>query len=286
VQLMKTIAGCIAPTVGALLAVAAAGKAAQYETNGLLESFAIALELGMAAWLVSRVRPIWSAAFAAGLFGVFAIASLRLVANQVPNCGCFGVLKADPRQTLALDVTVFAALLLSTRIEAATVLRKPGFAGSITLFACMSVTLWVIAPFARTEGLSTATYIRNGVFALRDWNSELGKSLDLLSYASDEHKLRKGHWKILLLREGCRECKSVRSALNSKKAGLEGVFEPVFRRAVLEVPGRSTTVSRESVPPDILQSELSPALEYYFVTPMVVTIVDGVVVDVQVPSSS
>ena len=76
-------------------------------------SAAAAYELLLAAVLLWGwwPREAWVAAVAT--FLVFATVAAAKAGGGAADCGCFGVVKVDPRLTLGLDAAVVAALVLA-----------------------------------------------------------------------------------------------------------------------------------------------------------------------------
>jgi len=70
----------------------------------------IEIEAVLGVWLVSGIAPYALRPATIAYFCALAAASVVLVVNGEPSCGCFGRVTLDPRATLALDLLIIAVL--------------------------------------------------------------------------------------------------------------------------------------------------------------------------------
>jgi hypothetical protein len=136
-----------------------------------------------------RLRAWWLAVV---LFVVFAAVSGAKAISGAPDCGCFGRVTVSPWLTLAIDLSVLAALM--------------AFCGwRHTRY--VSLILVSLGIFALTTGAGDLWGRDDS--SLIDPNKWIGQRLPLLDQIDIGDLLLDGRWTVLFYRHGCPACRDL-----------------------------------------------------------------------------
>lgn len=251
---------------------------------GFFLRFTIAVELAAVAviWLLpSLARPV-----ALAMLAAFFVILVGDILTGASSCGCFGKVQVHPGVTLLVDGLLLAGILLGR--------RAPSLRWTHTLPAwrVVLVGLVVTALFAIAFGMprpaapgaasadgpetTAAPSLPEQGYYLPDYTSWLGRSwaeLELAGWvqgAPDD--LDRGEQMILLYRKDCEHCHELME--------LYFLGDLPMPTTVVAVPERDgfPTVGVQPMPcTGCRQAELPSGVDWFFQTPVLIRLADGVV---------
>ena len=260
----------------------------------------IPLELGLAIWLLSGLfrKAGWLLALIsfAGFIGVTLYKSLA----GFESCGCFGIVKVDPRITLwAMDVPIFLALAIFRPIGQ-KFLPPPW--PSVKHFFSIAIPTFIILPLIvvvlvfNKPPLETKTYevvkpenwvkpkpepviqppvieSPNEVNAPPIGTEPIKNEWEKLEQIDIADELRTGIWVVLFYHFNCPDCREAIPVYEEIYASLEG-NEDTIRFAFIEMPPYGNQDQRlVSEDTACLQGKLMK--KWFVTTPLVVMLFDS-----------
>ncbi len=245
--------------------------------------FSIAVELAAVAviWLLPALaRPV-----AAVMLGVFLAVLAGELAAGASSCGCFGSVQVHPGITLAIDGLLLAAVVLAGR-RTASLRVTP----TLPTWRVAATGLLVVAVFAAAFGLprpassaaSAEAAASDGAalpaqgYYLPDYGSWIGRpwhDLELAGWVIGAPAgLETGEQLILFYRKDCEHCHEL---MELYFVGPLAV--PVTAVAVPERDGFPNVGVQPMPCTECSTAELPPGIDWFFQTPVVVRLLDGVV---------
>ncbi len=260
---------------------------------GLVLHLAVAVELTVVGliWLVPRLaRPA-----ALALLGLFAPVLVGDLLVGASSCGCFGSVKIHPAVTLAMDGGLFlGVLILGARAESlrlrAELPTRHALAGIVWTIAAFTLAFGY--PFHHASGARMATAAAPGAatptagspdaankppsYYLPDYASWVGKpwrSLDFVRWIRGRVPIvADGVQYVILYRKDCEHCHHL---LQLHFSGA--LPAPTTVVAVPERDGFPTTGVKPMPCTECTQAELAPGCDWFFKTPVLIRLRDGVV---------
>jgi hypothetical protein len=232
----------------------------------------IALEYGLALFVLSGLywRRLWWVVLA--LFVGFASYSLYLAIGGVTSCGCFGPVTVSPWWTFLLDIAIVFGLLWevsgSPKVSGEELAHGPSasrlaIAGLVFVFSVVGF----IAALQPTHSQAESGLIAEvgGVIILEpgDW---VGHKLPIADYIDAD--LSHGRWTVLLHRHDCPQCQQELPKYEQ--------LSTVEQVALVEVPPFSKIVHNSGGA--AAYGRLSDEREWFVQTPVEIILEDGIVV--------
>jgi hypothetical protein len=203
------------------------------------------------------------------------------------SCGCFGAVKVSPWVTLVTDVTFLFGILVLGRREPRLALT-PNLPTSRVMVAGVWSLLIVVVAFglpvrapAEDDGSAVAESVNapalpaEGYYMpqYQDWIGRQFHALDLAAWTSNlPDDIDFGLQYVVFFRKDCEHCHELMELHFS--GSLE---QPVTAIAVPERDGFPTENLQPFVCPECRLSELPPGIDWFFQTPVLVRLADGVV---------
>jgi hypothetical protein len=282
---------CLSFVLGTVLLAAAALKGHQLITGyvpgkTLLTSWTfqlltIEVELALGIWLVSGFYKRYAARVALGYFVILAGASAYLVTAAAECCGCLGRLAISPWFTLVFDLAAISSLLLcplSKERSTDGFSSKPYLATSLIAGCCfLGLFLLVAAPDRYVASTLDGNRGQDGDLVVLDVENWQGKRLPVLDYLDIGPRLGAGRWMLILYHSDCPRCDDA----ITKEDGT--VRDGDLGLALVQVP-RSTGLAGEprlTLRKPFVLGSLSPSRRWVVVTPVVLTLENGIVTHVQ-----
>jgi len=251
--------------------------------------FLIASELIVAGVMV--LLPSLSRWIGVAMLTAFIPVLVGDIALGASSCGCFGAIKVSPWVTIVTDVTFLFGLLLFGRREPRLAL-SPNVPTSRVLVAGAWSLLGVVVAFgvpapgpAADAGSDVAsTAAGSGValalpadgYYLPQYHEWIGRSFRQLDVASWTRNLPDdidiGSQYVIFFRKDCEHCHELMEVFFS--GSLE---QPTTAIAVPERYGFPTENLQPFVCPDCRVAELPAGIDWFFQTPVLVRLTDGVV---------
>lgn len=268
----------------------------------------VQFELAAACWILLAPSPGWAWWAALLTFGLFAVAAATKWASGAADCGCFGRLPTRPWQSLLVDLTALAALLMvRPRIlpiatiagrETRAILPLPsgearveGRPRRLARLLPFTVAWLLVAPpltaalAAFRPGATSAPGPIAGAGNLMVLEPEKwpGQRWPLLDFVDRGGELSAGRWQVVLYHHECPKCQALLAQLAANPASFplpvgEGRGE-VHQLALVEAPPfgdlPNEVSSRISV-----RTKLASDREWYGPLPIQVWLVNGRVEEV------
>lgn len=228
--------------------------------------FHVPLELGLGIWMISGLfrKSAWLLSIFTFIF--FAIFTGYKVVNGYADCGCFGVVKIDPRITL-LAVDIPAVLLLAAFWPKGTkFFKKPNLKYFIFIAV---ITAAILIP-------STA-YLLASKPVEPEPVEQAGVLWDKLDHISQNEKLSAGMWIVLMFHHDCPDCREAIPKYQAIAPNFEGSIDFAF----IEIPpyGDLTELNIDENS-TVLVDRLDQSKDWIIQTPRTLLLVDGVVIKV------
>ena len=251
--------------------------------------FEIAAELIVAAVMV--FLPPLARWVGVAMLTAFVPVLIGDIALGASTCGCFGAVKVSPWVTLVTDVTFLLGLLILGRREPRLALT-PNLPTSWALVAGAWSLLSVVvafgvpapAPIAGAGSENPLATAGNGVMPAlptdgyympqyEEWIGQGFGELDVASWTSNlPDDIDIGHQYVIFFRKDCEHCHELMDIYFS--GSLES---PTTAIAVPERYGFPTENVQPFVCPDCRVAELPAGIDWFFQTPVLVRLMDGVV---------
>lgn len=227
--------------------------------------FHVPLEMGLGIWLCCGLFRKVGWLLGILTFTFFAFVTAYKVFNGYADCGCFGVVKIDPRITLfAVDIP-FVVLLLIFWPRGVKLLKpwpsgRHFFAVAIPTFAVLiAVTVFLLAvPAVKPEPLA-----------------EVGKIWDKLEHISASEQLSEGMWVVMMYHNDCPNCVEAIPDYEVLAAEYEGSINFAF----IEIPPygkpEDSIISDDS---QVLVGRMDDSKNWMIQTPRVILLVDSQVI--------
>lgn len=157
-----------------------------------------ALEILLAAWLLSGWAPSLGRGTATFGFAAFGGVALTAILRGDRSCGCFGDVRVPPSAMLAFDAAAVASLVLGFGA------RRPRARGGAALpSAALVVCGAAVGSIAGMTGVfSAASPLR-----VLDPPSWIGKPFPLSDFVSGAGDLSSGAWRVVFFRVDCSHCR-------------------------------------------------------------------------------
>ncbi len=267
--------------IGSVLIMTAVLKGVSYFTEpnwnadvSIRDPAIAAVELILAAWLLSGIAPRASWAFSLLLFSIFAGVALTRALTGQESCGCFGAIEVNPWWTAAFDCAVIALLLACRQDVWATPAsgdraRRGHFAlAALAVVVFTAYMTWSMRPYS-----AFADSLRgdSGSIARLNPHDWIGKEFPLAPFTDLGKQLENGLWRVALVRHDCPKCR----ALVQNFAHSEFTHE---RLAVIQIPPYGTIPAISSGP--IVQGRLASTREWLVKTPVEIVLESGRVISV------
>ena len=199
--------------------------------NPWLLACQIIVESALALWLLSGLFPLWSRRAAIAAFSLFTLVTAYKALAGAESCGCFGQFQVNPWITLALDLTILAALACKCldhplrwrhadteqrpalqqrlRVSVPSWLASPhwrlGFAMA-GLAMVVSLTLWRMPAMAALPAPGGITFASG--LAILEPEKWTGQPLPILDYLEgDKSDLASGAWSLIIYSNDCDHCR-------------------------------------------------------------------------------
>jgi hypothetical protein len=202
------------------------------------------------------------------------------------SCGCFGAVEVHPWYTLVFDVCAVVALLvfrpdLSRARPASRRKLRLGLVAALAVVGGVAA-LAAIASFEPARVSDTGEIVGGQDTAVvvepETWRA---RPFPLLKHIDVGERLRTGQWEVLLYRWDCESCHRVIEQKEPLAAMMGGPSE-AGGIALISIPPHAPP-GREMVGEDspFLVGKLSDAHDWFIGTPTVLSLADGVVMEVQ-----
>ena len=243
--------------------------------------FAVGVELAAVGliWLVPRLaRPV-----ALLMLAVFAAVLLGDLIVGAGSCGCFGSVKVNPVVTLFVDGgLLLGIILLGSRAPTLRLTRelptKQVVLGVIWIAAAFGLAFgYPFHPAAPVPGASTAASnaVEPPAYYVPDYDSWIGKEwsrIDLARWVRGSAPIGTGREYVILYRKDCDHC--------------HHLFQRYFRgrlkfpTLVVAIPNKDGFPTSGTLPmpcTECRQAELPSGCDWFFKTPVLIRLEDGVV---------
>jgi hypothetical protein len=251
--------------------------------------FEIAVELIVAAVMV--LLPPLARWVGVAMLTAFVPVLIGDIALGASSCGCFGAIKVSPWVTLVTDVTFLFGLLVLGRREPRLALT-PNLPTSWVLIAGVWSLLSVVvafgvpapAPIAGAGSENRSATAGNGVMPAlptdgyympqyEKWIGQGFRELDVASWTSNlPDDIDIGHQYVIFFRKDCEHCHELMAVHFG--GSLE---QPATAIAVPERDGFPTENVQPFDCPECRLAELPAGIDWFFQTPVLVRLADGVV---------
>ena len=227
--------------------------------------------LGLWLLLGGLARAAWTASVA--LFGIFAVYTGWQLLTGAASCGCFGQFHVPPALTLAIDLSILAALAVCRPPQAAAT-----HAWQVGLPLLLVVLTGPPAALAMNSYRPVGMPSAGGTVVLEPatWT---GQPLPIAEHIAIDADLNRGRWTVVLYRRGCGSCRedvprferqADRWAEEGRDERIALVSLPPHADPAKDLPsGRSAAVV----------GRLDDSHHWYVRTPAIVRIADGTVID-------
>jgi thiol-disulfide isomerase/thioredoxin len=267
---------------GGFLIIASALKIEQLLTEpiiskGFWESWEffliqIPLELGLGIWLVCGLfrKAAWLLGTIAYL-GFIGLTLFKGLTNQ-ESCGCFGVIQVNPWITLSVvDVPIFL-LLAIFRPKGEKLLPPPW--PKLAYFFAIAIPTFILLPLIEYT-LMTNKQIKP---AATDWLAQKQTVWPLLNDVDIADTIKTGVWVIFMYHNDCPTCNEVLPSYLEMQKSLAG-NEDAINFAFIEMPPYEEG-ELQLIPSDfkVTRGQLSNKQKWFFETPVVVVLNDGIAV--------
>lgn len=262
----------------------------------------IHLEFALALWLLSGLLPLWSRRSAIAVFSLFASVAAYKALTGADSCNCFGQLKVSPWLTLALDLTILAALACTRRknsfatdctdfmdecpvlsVSSASSVAKRIGSGHwrlaflfIGIAATLALSLWRMPALTASPAHPGITFA-SGLAILEPENWP-GQPLPIMEYLDgDKAAIAKGRWTLVIYSNDCDHCRQLIPAFLTQSTITNQ--QPL---AFVELPPYAPP-GQELVPatPSLLRLRLTAAHEWFAQTPVLIHLENGIVRQIQ-----
>jgi hypothetical protein len=209
------------------------------------------------------------------------------IALGASSCGCFGAVKVSPWVTIVTDVTFLFGLLILGRREPRLALT-PNLPTSWVLVAGAWSLLSVVAAFgvpapaptasagsAAAGNVMTPALPAEGYYMpqYQEWIGQSFRELDVASWTRNlPDDIEIGPQYVIFFRKDCEHCHELMEVYFG--GSLE---QPTTAIAVPERYGFPTENLQPFVCPDCRVAELPAGIDWFFQTPVLVRLMDGVV---------
>jgi len=235
-------------------------------------------EVLLAFWLLSGVLPRCSRGAAFLCFAGFACVSLYNISTGEIACGCFGIVTMSPWTSLTVDLVALTALTLSgskTRPLSSDVHRVSRFVIPAVFCVVVLATIWRFSGEYRGSTVQAEGMTRFGNQVLVVPSRWTGQFCPLLDEVDIGHRLRRGHWAMLLYHHDCLQCRDVMESL--KTVALETRMPIAF----VSVPPHKDDDDFATPPSAVVHRRLQAGMTWLVETPAIIVLNDGVVESVR-----
>ena len=233
----------------------------------LLSLVLVALEMGIAAWLLSGFKAKIAKKIAITLFSIFAFYLMTKLSAGAESCGCFGAIDVPPVFSLIIDLLMIGLLVLWKPRKNSPLYLSPFFVVA-PIFAVIFVSTITLKThdISETERIDASSLI---LIECEDW---VGKNLSIASHIEDGGCLLRGHWVVVFYHESCPKCQELLSdptqIIESENISIAFVELPPSK-GVLHSGGKN-----------VIWRSLSEKYDWFASTPTGVEVEDGLVVRV------
>jgi hypothetical protein len=229
----------------------------------------IVVELAVALWLLSGIRPRAAWASAVTLFMVFLAVSLSKAVGGEANCGCFGSLVVSPWTTSVIDLAVLA-MLLAVRPSAGS---QWGPAARRRPAALLAGGVAAIVLLAALAGLHRpgASWAESSDLVLLEPQTWIGQPFPLARSIDIGEQLMRGAWTVVLVHHDCPVCqKRIRHHLDLATRHDRQV-------ALVQAPPHGSLTEAEG---QLAMGRLSEAKTWFVQMPVEIELNNGIVTSV------
>lgn len=263
------------------------GVAGAFEATGWRDvwpAVVVVVEASLAGWLLSGWMPARARSTSIGLVLLFAVVAAWRWVGGYEDCGCFGVVRVHPALTLALDLTLAAALWrtpVPAQFGAADTRRRPvgrtlrtvAVAGAVAFALARGLTL-ASAEFGTSGGVAVV------VLEPETW---VGKPLpiadQIVADADIVPPITQGVWVIVFYHGSCPECRATLARVVAAATQDATGSDPAARRYLLVETNASVSAPAGNVAlgKTCLHARLNGERTWLVRTPSVVWLSAGIV---------
>ena len=227
-------------------------------------------------------RLAWRAAVLC--FTVFACVSAYKGLLGEASCGCFGKVAVNPWYTFALDVALVGLLLGfppgQTTPGSKRAWRLPGWACVCTAVLVGVFGAFIMSDFHGTSPLAEGVVQGQGRLVLLLPEEWTGKRFPLFDQIDVGDRLAKGTWLVVLYHLDCGECLELIEQYQQSVDGADGHARGAGV-AFIDVPQSGASGEKPVLDErDCLLGRLSESQEWFVSTPVLLTLQDGTVKEV------
>ena len=284
--------GSVRHLFAALLLFAAALKAHAAAADPIIQAglrgslwphvASVSIEILLASWLLSNLHVKWACRASLLVLTIFAAVSGYHLLRGDSSCGCFGKLEVHPAWTLALDLSLAAALWRYQRSGEVPAIPSPETARAPWLFSA-AICAALAAGFWMTGAWEAVIYGRSAAASnlrVLEPQAWVGQSFPLLPHLRPSESLQQlshGDCLVVLYHEDCSECRQLLPRVADAARKPNGVGGGL-RYAFIEISPGADQASAESIlVAGCTRLVLDPAYRWFAQTPTFVWLSDGVV---------
>ncbi len=246
-------------------------KTGSLELTAIGEMLVVAIEIGLAFWLMSGLGRRSASIAGMVLFIGFAGYSYFQLRRSAVSCGCFGAVEVSPRAAFQLDLGTSLVLGISAispgkggrfgPMRLATIALSSFIVAALVLLALRSFTIQSATDLRETDGIV--------ILQTADW---IGRRLPTEGHTEHSRDCRSGVWVLLFTRPGCDDC--AREVSRCRRAASDYAKFEAHLTVVQLTP--SPTDTAKSLGVDLVTS-LRPGRTWFMRVPSVVVVRDGIV---------
>ena len=229
-------------------------------------------------------RGAWYAATVG--FACFMCVALYKAMTGAVSCGCFGVVHVNPWITACLDAVMLAGIWLTGyRWLVSPAHSRPCGARWLVLFLLFLILggfgAWKMASFSATVISGDSVIQADSSLIVLEPNAWIGKHLPVGGYIDVGAEFQHGKWIVVLYHADCPIC---REAVPNfmRMAPLFQQKGNLIRVALVEMPPFAAITDKLILPANtsVLLGHLSDTHDWFAVTPVMITITEGVITSV------
>lgn len=249
-------------------------------------AFIVAVELGLAAWLIVGIAANHARRAVILLFLLFFGISIFRGMEGHLSCGCFGTWSVSPWLMASFDLVILGALAC-IRPTAPGMMANRGFvghvrvgiAGMLLAFACLTpVLLLRQTPEVGDAGITMDPFAGQVVVDPKAWH---GKPFPLVDFIEHGDVFKSGDWMVVLYREDCAKCKTFLRALDQAPGDLAKVD-----LGLVALPPSGNPVLPRFRRWRAVHARMDDSQDWQIAAPSAVRLLNGIVVAVASPANA